>query len=67
MTDQNYRWSEEEMLTIKLVLDDVVEDLQEKEDQVVVGGTGVEEPRSAESLQRANSIKGLIPWMQKRA
>ena len=37
--------------TVKLVLDDVVEDLQQEEDQVVVGGAGVQEPRRAERLE----------------
>ena len=38
-------------LTIKLVLYDVVEDLQQEEDQVVVGGTGKQEPWGAECLR----------------
>ena len=37
--------------TVKLVLDDVVEDLQQEEDQVVVGGAGVQEPWRAERLK----------------
>ena len=38
-------------LTVKLVLYDVVEDLQQEEDQVVVGGTGKQEPWGAECLR----------------
>ena len=37
--------------TIKLVLYDVVEDLQQKEDQMVVGGASIQEPRSAKCLK----------------
>lgn len=39
-----------QMLTIKLVLDDVVEDLQQEEDQMVVLVGGKEEPAVGESL-----------------
>ena len=41
-------WFNRLRLTVKLVLDDVVEDLQEIEDQVVVAGLGKEEPWSRE-------------------
>ena len=37
-------------LTIKLVLDDVVKDLQQEEDQVVVLCRGEEEPGGGEGL-----------------
>ena len=37
-------------LTIELVLDDVVEDLEEEEHEVVVGGVGEQKPWRGESL-----------------
>lgn len=39
------------LLTIKLILDDVVEDFQQIEGQVVVLGQGEEEPGCGEGLQ----------------
>lgn len=41
--------------TVKLVLDDVVEDLQQEKDEVVVGRTGVQEPWGAERLWKVKS------------
>lgn len=38
-------------LTIKLILDDVVEDLEQEEDEMVVLLRGEEEPGGGESLQ----------------
>ena len=35
---------DEVSVSVELVLDDVVEDLEEEEDQMVVGGRGEEEP-----------------------
>ena len=40
--------------TIKLVLDDVVEDLEKVEDEVVVGRLGEEEPLSGERLHQVH-------------
>lgn len=37
-------------VAVELVLNDVVEDFQQEEDEVVVGGARVQEPRSAERL-----------------
>ena len=45
-------------LTVKLVLDDVVEDLQEEEDQVVVLGGREEEPGGGEGLQQVQQLVG---------
>lgn len=45
-------------LTIKLILDDVVEDLQEEEDQVMVLGGGEEEPGCGEGLQEVEQLVG---------
>lgn len=45
-------------LTIKLVLDDVVEDLQEEEDQMVVLGSREEEPGGGEGLQQVQQLVG---------
>ena len=42
---------DEVSVAVELVLDDVVEDLEEEEDQVVVGGRGEEEPGRREGLQ----------------
>lgn len=44
--------------TIKLILDDVVEDLQQEEDQVVVLGGGEEEPGGGEGLQEVQHLVG---------
>ena len=41
-----------QVLTVKLVLDDVVEDFEEEEDEVVVGRAGVQEPGRAEGLRQ---------------
>ena len=41
-------------LTIELVLDDVVEDLEEVEDEVVVGRLGEEEPLGGEGLHQVH-------------
>lgn len=38
--------------TIKLVLNDVVKDFQKEEDQMMIGGAGIQEPRCAESLKK---------------
>lgn len=43
-------------LTIKLVLDDVVEDFQEEEDQVVVLGGRKEEPGGGEGLKQVQQL-----------
>lgn len=43
-------------LTIKLILDDVVKDLQEEEDQVMVLGGGEEEPGCGEGLQEVEQL-----------
>ena len=45
-------------LTIKLVLNDVVEDFQEEEDQVVVLRGGEEEPGGGEGLQQVQQLVG---------
>ncbi len=45
-------------IAVKLVLDDVVEDLQEEEDQVVVAGVAEEEPGRAEGLQQVEHFGG---------
>lgn len=45
-------------LTIELVLDDVVEGLQQEEDQVVVLGSGEEEPGGGEGLQQVQQLIG---------
>ena len=37
-------------LTIKLILYDIVEDFQQVEDEVMVGGFGKEEPRCGKGL-----------------
>lgn len=44
--------------TIKLVLDDVVENLQEEEDQVVMLGSREEEPGCGEGLQQVEQLVG---------
>lgn len=49
-------WGDVYGLTIKLVLDDVVEDLQEEEDQVMVLGGGEEEPGCGEGLQEVEQL-----------
>ncbi len=41
--------------TIKLVLNDVVEHLEQEEYKMVIGRTGVEEPRGAERLSDKNT------------
>lgn len=46
------------MLTIKLILDDVVEDFQQIESQVVVLGQGEEEPGCGEGLQQVEQLVG---------
>ena len=38
------------MLTIKLILYDIVENLQQVEDQVVIGGLSKQKPRSGKRL-----------------
>lgn len=45
-------------LTIKLILDDVVENLEQEENQVVVLGGGEEEPGGGESLQEVEQLVG---------
>ena len=45
-------------VAVELVLDDVVEDLEEEEDQMVVGGRGEEEPGSGEGLQEMEQLAG---------
>ena len=40
--------------TVKLILDDVVEDLEEVEDEVVVGRLGKEEPLGGEGLHQVH-------------
>ena len=42
--------------TVKLVLDNVVEDLQEEKDEVVVVGRREEEPRRAERFQQVEQF-----------
>ena len=37
-------------VAVELVLNDVVENLEQEENEVVVGGTRVQKPRSAERL-----------------
>lgn len=37
---------------IKLVLNDVVEDFQKEEDQMMIGGVGIQELRCVESLKK---------------
>lgn len=49
-------WGGVDGRTIKLILDDVVEDLQEEEDQVMVLGGGEEEPGSGEGLQEVEQL-----------
>lgn len=49
-------WGDVYGLTIKLILDDVVEDLQEEEDQVMVLGGGEEEPGCGEGLQEVEQL-----------
>lgn len=49
-------WDGVDGLTIKLILDDVVEDLQEEEDQVMLLGGGEEEPGSGEGLQEVEQL-----------
>ena len=55
-------------LTIKLILNDIVECLEEVEDEVVVGGFGVEEPRGREGLHQVKETsacdhgEGLQVW-----
>ena len=44
-------------VTVELVLYDVVENLEEEENEVVVGGTRVQKPRSAERLIREEVSK----------
>lgn len=46
------------ILTIKLILDDVVEDLQQEEDKVMVLWGGEDEPRGGESLQEVEQLVG---------
>jgi len=45
-------------LTVELVLDDVVEDLQQEEDEVVVLPRGEEEPGRGEGLQEVQQLVG---------
>ncbi len=45
------------MLTIKLILNDVVEDFEQEENEVVVGRAGVQEPRRAERLQQVQQLR----------
>lgn len=49
-------WGDVCGLTIKLILDDVVEDLQEEEDQVMVLGGGEKEPGCGEGLQEVEQL-----------
>lgn len=46
------------LLTIKLILDDVVEDFQQIEGQVVVLGQGEQEPGGGEGLQQVEQLVG---------
>lgn len=44
------------VLTVKLILDDIVEDLQKEEDQVMVLGGREEEPGCGEDLQEVEQL-----------
>ncbi len=45
-------------IAVELILNDVVEDLEQEEDQMVVGGRGEEKPRSGEGLQQVDQLAG---------
>ena len=49
---------DEVCVAVELVLDDVVEDLEEEEDEVVVGRRGEEEPGRGKGLEQVEQLAG---------